>query len=1126
MPKVVETYGLIRALISTLFCAGLTFFHLTAQPGNSSFKILSQEQGLSQSVVTCMFQDSRGFMWIGTQNGLNKFDGYRFTTYRNLASDSTSISGNYIRSISEDASGYLWIGTEKSGLNRFDRKYETFRKVDGPSTILSLESSAESKIWVGTREGIFQVKSSESPILEPVFMGNELANVTSVNDLLTDVDGNLWLATNKGLVHRKSNEEAFELYISPKTDSIGEVHALLQRKNGDLLIGTRKGILQLPSIQGAERSWKKLNFPNAEQALSGDINALAEDQKGHVWAGTFGSGLVEMELEDQKATVYLHDPNQPRSLSNDYILSLWVDRSGLLWVGTYGEGINQMELVTIRFSFFTQTSKEKQSLLSEEVYAVWEDVDKAIWVGTDAGLSRKDPDSPNFMHFRSEGNPDDLNGESVNAICQSEEGVIWVGTDQGLDYLCPDHYKKGKYLFQHVKDAVDDSPLEMNVLSLLEDTKGKLWVGTDAGLYQVDKQGKVLQHFTEGDRSINNDIVQAIFEDSNGNLWVGTEEGLNLLKPERKSFNRDAFPFDSLQNMAVLSLFEDINQNLWIGTDSKGLVRLGPNRKEIRVLTVNEGLPDNYIYGIIADAENDLWISTNRGLGKLQEQGLGENYTTTVFNSRNWLPCDAFNIGAYHSGASGTNYFGCNKGLAYFRLEDIQENEYVPQVVITDFQLFFDTVAISRDGSTPLSQHISETKRIVLEPNENVLYFEFAALSYTHIEKNQFSIRMEPFDKDWLYPKDKHSATYTNLDPGTYTFRVRAANNDGVWNEEGTSLEIQINPPIYQTVWFYLACIALLIMAIIGYIRWRVYSLEQNRRVLQQKVAERTLEVSRQKERLEEALDNLKETQSQLIESEKMASLGQLTAGVAHEINNPITFVSGNVNPLRRDISDVMSVLKKYEELVSEKGLDEEFQSVESLKKELDYEYLLDEIHKLIQGIEEGAERTTQIVKGLRNFSRLDEDDLKLANLHEGIESTLLILNNKMRDRIEVVKSYGDLPEIFCFPGKLNQVYMNILTNAIQAIEGEGKIFITTKKIGQRIHISIRDTGQGMPESVKKRIFDPFFTTKDVGAGTGLGLSITFGIIENHNGKITVDSEPGKGTTFLIDLPIRKKMEK
>jgi signal transduction histidine kinase len=304
-------------------------------------------------------------------------------------------------------------------------------------------------------------------------------------------------------------------------------------------------------------------------------------------------------------------------------------------------------------------------------------------------------------------------------------------------------------------------------------------------------------------------------------------------------------------------------------------------------------------------------------------------------------------------------------------------------------------------------------------------------------------------------------------------------------------------------------------------VRYRTHELKKNEQILVQKVTERTEEVNRQKEELETTLENLKATQAQLVQAEKMASLGILTAGVAHEINNPINFVSANVEPLRRDIQDVLQIMAAYEKTIEQYTLREKFGEVEALKKELNYELLIDEINHLLRGIKEGATRTSEIVKGLRSFSRLDENAMKALNVNEGIESTLLVLANQLKNKT-IVKELGPVDELMGYPGKLNQVFMNVLSNACQAITGKGEIRITTGMDNGNVVIRIADNGIGMTEEVQKRIFEPFFTTKKVGAGTGLGLSISYGIIKAHNGTIAVESAPGIGTAFTITIPVNK----
>jgi signal transduction histidine kinase len=511
-------------------------------------------------------------------------------------------------------------------------------------------------------------------------------------------------------------------------------------------------------------------------------------------------------------------------------------------------------------------------------------------------------------------------------------------------------------------------------------------------------------------------------------------------------------------------------------------------------------------------------VSTKKGLSKVRPSPEGQSLSIGTFSSQEHrLPCEAFNFGAACQTWNGRLIFGCQTGAVVFYPEDIWENTYPPPVVLTDFQIGLKSVDF-REPNSPLEQHIAETQSIQLPSDRYRLTFEFAALNFMEPEKNRYRYLMENVDEEWIEDRGFRQAEYT-LGPGRYRFLVQAANNEGIWNDAYTELEVVIQKPFTQTLWFYLLCALGLILLVILYVRYRTRQLEQNQRRLEEKVAQRTEEVRKKNEVLEKTLTDLKAAQTQLVEKEKMASLGQLTAGVAHEINNPITFVSGSVIPLRRDIRELLEILQAYESAVKKQQMEPQFEEVESLKAELDYAFLVEEIRQLLEGIQEGADRTSEIVRGLRNFSRLDEDVLKPANVNEGIESTLLILRSEFKNRIEIVRDMEEMPDIMCFPGKLNGVYMNILTNAAQAIEGEGKVFITTRYRENEVEIRFRDTGKGMPEEVKRRVFEPFFTTKDVGVGTGLGLSITYGTIEQHQGKIMVDSEVGKGTTFTILLP-------
>jgi signal transduction histidine kinase/ligand-binding sensor domain-containing protein len=1080
-------------------------------------------------------------MWFGTQNGLNRYDGYVFKVYTSDVSRPTSISGNNIRCIFEDKKDYIWIGTEGKGLNRFNRKDETFdifqHNSSNPqsladNTVLAVLEDQVGQIWLGTRAGL-QIFNPTTQTFQRVALGTNQVDAGNqvVTQLQQDQAGNMWIGTENGLIRLSADHLTQKVFRHNANDSTSlgnnEIHCLYQTRKGELLIGTNAGLYEYIPEKDAFRPLKATG-PSANALANLEIYALEEDKSGNIWIVTFGGGLYKLTGKSRIVSAYSHSPGDPESLSNDYLLSVLVDRSGLLWIGTYGTGVEKVSLVSIVFGKMIRQSGKAQTLPSNEVYAITEDTHGALWFGTDNGLCKYNGWKDTYTVFANHPtDPGSLSSNNVYSILEDFRGDLWVGTaGGGLNQMQP--YRSSRFQ-KYRQTKGKNGLLSDHVLALYEDRTHNLWIGTSEGINVMDISRNIFMTFTHDPAlatSLSGNEVLCIREDRKGDIWVGTNKGLSRFNPQTKSFIR--YGNKASGNIAistVYSIHEDVKGYLWLGTDG-GLCRLNPERTSYRVYTVKDGLPDNVVYGILEDEQQNLWVSTNKGLSKAKKQGNSGILTFINYSTQNWLHCNAFNIGAWYKSREGMLFFGCTEGVTFFQPATVTGNQYVPPVAITDFQLFFESVPVSKGGKTPLSKHISETKKIKLTYRQNVLYFEFSALNYIESEKNKYAFFMEGFDKDWNYAGHKRNATYTNLDPGQYTFRVKASNNDGVWNEKGTSVRIVITPPFYKEAWFYLICTGIGIFLLLTFVKWRTRKLQQYGRILTQKVKERTEEVLKQKEELQQALDNLKSTQSQLVEAEKMASLGILTAGVAHEINNPINFVSANVEPLKQDIEDVLQVLASYEETIQKQGLDDKFGQVEALKKQIDYEFLIHEIDALLKGIKEGASRTSEIVKGLRNFSRLDENEQKPVDVNQGIESTLMLLSNQLKSRVTIRKELGELPALMGYPGKLNQVFMNIISNAYQAIPETGEIFIRTFCEKNNVVVVIADTGTGMPEHVRKRIFEPFFTTKNVGAGTGLGLSISYGIIKDHQGTITVDSKQGKGTTFTIRLPINLVNEK
>ncbi len=1131
-----------KILILTLLI--FLIFSVKAQIQQEKFEQLSIQNGLSQNVVNCILQDRRGLMWFGTANGLNRYDGYQFTIFRKNAKVPFSISGNQIRCLFEDKQGFLWIGTDDNGLNRFDRKKERFESflfqpsVSGSlvsNSVLSIYQDKSEQIWVGTRNGLCKFNESLKTfqLIDLQQFSGSSKKQPEISCIMEDSEQNLWIGTDDGVLKiSKSRSEISKIEFEiPLNSAINfEVHQIFQSKDGSILTASILGVFKynLQNKKFEQFSFHCAENQNIDQC---EVYAMAEDSKQNLWFATFGKGLICWNRATNTGTNFLANSQNSKSLSTNNILSIYIDKTGLLWLGTFGDedlaGINILDLVKINFDRILHSETNHNSLINNNVYAILQDNQHNLWLGTEAGLSVYSKEKEQFFNFTH--NPQDINSISSNTIYtlfEDSEQNVWIGTSGGgLNKVEKNAFSQKKVVFQQFKKSVREIPFQnTDILCITEDSDGKIWFGTKNGLYKISRTGVIINtYFSDSVRlnSLANNTIQSIFVENDTSIWLGTANGLSNLNPKTNRFQtylHQTSNTNSLSDNNIYAIAKDKNGFLWFGTDA-GLCSLNPAHSEFSTYTTTDGLPDNVVYGILVDNEDNLWLSTNNGLSKIKkDSNKGLNFIN--YSKKNWLNCNSFNVGAYFKSRDGMLFFGCNEGAVLFDPKNIKANRTAPQVIMTDFQIFFESVKISDNGATPLWQHISETKKIEIDYSQNRLTFEFAALSFRQSERNEYAYMMDGLDNDWIYAKNERKASYTNLAPGHYVFRVKASNSDGIWNEYGNSIEIEILPPFYLDWWFYAAILLVLAGASYLFIRLRISAFRRRQEILEEKVMERTEEVLKQKEELVTLLENLKSTQSQLVNAEKMASLGQLTAGVAHEINNPINFINANISPLERDISDLKELISKYDEIVAKHKLKEHFAEIETFKQDIDFEYVLDEINSLLQAIQEGVRRTTEIVRGLRNFSRVDENDMKLANINEGLESTLMILRNKLKNRIEIVKEFGNLPEIMCFPGKLNQVFMNIINNASDAIEGEGTIRINTYQVSDNVCISIEDSGKGMSEEVRNRIFEPFYTTKDVGQGTGLGLYISFGIIQSMRGNIQVFSSPSKGSKFVITLPI------
>ena len=1085
---------------------------LTAQIEGAKFERITGTSGLSLSTIRSILQDQTGFLWFGTDDGLNRYDGYTFKIYKRQPHDSNSLSHNMIWCLLEDRNEVLWIGTEM-GLNSLNPKKERFQRYLNESSqpnslshnsVRALCEDINGDIWVGTNNGLNRLNQKTGEF-EQYYTSS--ADTTSLSDsrirsLFVDSEGRLWIGTFHGFNRFNRETNSFVRYYPNPGDtpeqSRNRVRSVIQDQNGLLWIATNSGLHAFDP--NAEAFIPPASILGESYSLCGEsIRALLADKAGDLWVGTI-NGLSRYDREIGAVLCYQFDAQDPYSISSNQIRSIYQDRGGIIWIGTYMGWLNKFDLKRTKFVHYHKDNIYPARINHNEVKAFYEDDYGKIWIGTNGGgLNVFDREKRDYSYYLPVANdPRSLSSNRVYTIYGDRAGSVWVGTNGGgLEKVIfsPSSQRKIIGFKNYRHNPEDPSSLSSDrIRCIIEDYAGFLWIGTfDNGVNRFDPRTGTFIRYTHDPKksqSLSNDTVQALYEDSQKTLWVATRNGLNRFHPEHGSFTAyraDLEDETSLSDNSVLSIHEDGSGVLWVSTHN-GLNKFDRDKKVFDHYYEENGLPNDVVYGILEDTHGNLWLSTNKGVAKFDPQ----TETFKSYDTKDGLQGEEFAIGAFYKSPHGEMFFGGNQGFNAFHPEKIIDNPHIPPVVITDFKLFNVSIGIQEEHRWPLEQTITYTKIIKLGHHENSISFEFAALDFSAPEKNQYAYVLEGFDQEWNYPLDRQFATYTNLPHGKYILRVKGTNDSGLWNEQGVALNITVVPPLWKRLGFQLFLGFFIVGSVLLGYKIRITTMKRQQQKLERQVAERT--------------EELRETQAQLIQSAKMASLGKLVAGIAHEINTPIGAVKSMQDTLFRSV-------KKLKDSI-------ENQYPEEQKRESRLNANLEVIDESKNVINSGTERVINIVKRLRSFARLDEAELKTVDIHEGLEDTLTLLHHDIKHSIRVKRNYGDIPPIACYPGRLNQVFLNILVNAKQSIKGKGNIEITTYTRQESVFIEIKDNGVGIEKEHLNKVFDPGFTTKGVGVGTGLGLSICYQIVQDHQGEILVESEVNKGTTFTVILPM------
>jgi ligand-binding sensor domain-containing protein/serine phosphatase RsbU (regulator of sigma subunit) len=851
-----QTAKLTRLLVAILLLISVSAAKLRAQ--ELKFAHLSTEEGVSQAVINCITQDSKGFMWFGTQDGLNRYDGYHVTEYRHNPDDSSTISSNFIWSIYEDKQGMMWIGTNGGGLNSYDPRTGKFTRYfskakDNSSlsnnVVREIIEDHEGTIWVGTDEGLNALDRNTGKFTRYQSSSKVPGSISNNNvwALAEDQQHRLWVGTRGGgvnLLDKKTGkfkifEAATELFRNGNHDE-AKVHSnshmirdLYVDKEGYLWVATDGGGLGIFDTQ-TEKYLDFLITADQYNSLSNNrISAIAEDANGVMWVATLLGGLNEYHKKTGRFIHYKNDEKVPYSLNNNELRCLFIDNQDNVWIGTQGGGVNIYFRANNKFQYYKKNERIKDDLTSDFVMSLMVDKDDLLWIGTNGGgLTTFDRKSTAFSYAS------DINSKLKNlailSIFQDREGLIWAGT-WGGGAASYNKETRAVKLYPEQDAGLSNG----TVLAMAQDKKGLIWFATyRGGIYALDKSTDKFTNYSTKD-GLPSDNIYCLFIDNEGTLWIGTEGGgLCRRDPSTGKFQvyqRSNSP-GNISSNTVYCINQDKKGDLWIGTTS-GLNRMDIKTGGFTSYYEKDGLPNDNVYAVMFDKDDYIWMTTNKGVSRFNPRA--ENVDGSAFrnyDSKDGLQGLEFNQGAYCKARSGEMFIGGLNGFNAFSPEKIKGNTHVPPVYLTSYKRFGKDVA--------MDTLITDKKYIELSYKDNFFSFEFVALDYVMPGQNKYSYKMEGVDEDWTPATTTRYASYTQLQGGDYVFRVRASNNDGVWNNEGAVLHIRIIPPFWKTNWFYALCVLTVIAAVFGFIKYRTASIKRENKILEAKVEERTRELA------------------------------------------------------------------------------------------------------------------------------------------------------------------------------------------------------------------------------------------------------------------------------------------
>lgn len=1005
-----------------------------AQKDNITFEHYSIDHGMYETNITSVIQDKVGFLWFSTFSGIEKYDGYNFTTYKNNPDDTNSIDNAFANILYQDKDGYIWIGN-KHGFDKFNsstgifthfKTYPAEMETITNNNVLSICEDNEGVLWIGTGDGLYKFFKHTGKILKTI-LRPESINSNIINAIYKDNEGSLWFGTSSGLdkydpksgnfIHHWNNSNLYN------TSSDYYVNTIFEDKSGILWLGTRNGVVAFDPI--------KMTSVRYIQCKAIAVSSICEDEYGTLWFGTSGNGLYAFDKKTFKYSQYNHSPEERTSISSNVITSVFKERSGTIWITTIDGGINKINRVKQPFKKYPFDTVKK----------IVRGNNNKLWIGTAEGWYIFYPENEKIIPY---------SFGSDELVEEEKSGDLWIGT-----------FSSGVYKRDPIGRITNfyTSPGEeitRRILCMWKEPDGTTWIGTAAGsVYKIDPNQTHLKKIVQ-----NTGTVKDLYLDEFGIMWIGYYDGgLICYDTKNNVVVRKYFPDsqnpNSTKSQTFLEILEDKFGTLWFATD-EGLGKYTRSTDSLIYYNEKDGLPMDLVWSILEDDHDNIWLSTRKGISKFnsatknfknydESYGLPENGLSNIYG------CKTDN---------GEMYFGYPGGIVRFHPDSIINNPFIPPVVITAVK--------NLDNSVPIE------KEIQLSYDENFLSFEFVALSYLSPERNQYAHKMEGIDTGWVYSGARRFASYPNLEPGEYIFRVKASNNDGVWNEVGTSVAIIISPPWWKTWWAYLFYSCCFVFALYGIRRYEMNRISYKNQVKVDKV------ILHEKE-----------------ETEKLKS--RFFANISHEFRTPLTLILG---PAEKIIS------KESKNIVKDAGT-----------------------------IKRNAQRLLQLVNQLLDLSRLEAGKYKLQaskwNIVSFVKGITLSFESlsESKDITLKLQAERDHIELYFDKEKMIKILSNILSNAFKFTLEDGRITVSVREIknqnkSEAVEIKIKDSGIGIPKEDIPKLFDRFYQvdsslTKEH-EGTGIGLALTKELVELHHGKISVESKLGEWTEFTLNFPAGK----